>query len=74
VLTRGCSCRARDRLVEDAGQVLGDLLDDVGLDRLLGVEDHAQHPPAALAAEGQLQHLDPVAGCHPIGQLLDMRR
>ena len=30
--------------------------------------------PAALAPEGELQHLDPVAACHPIGQLLDMRR
>jgi hypothetical protein len=60
--------------VQGAGEVLGDQLDDVGLDRLLGVEDHAEHPPTALTTEVELQHLDPVAAGHPIGKFLDMRR
>jgi hypothetical protein len=61
-------------LVEDPRELLGDLLDDVGLDRLLGVEDDAEHPPATLTTKNDLEHLDPMAGCHPVGQILDMRR
>src|SRR6266498_2087930 len=68
------AARQRIGLVELERELLGHPLHDVGVDSVVRIQHHPEDLRAALTAQGELEHLDPVGPGDPLCQLLGTRR